>query len=206
MVAAGGGADLPKLENRLEVGAGAEDDGAAVVGALSCGLLILNKVLDDGVAVGAVVPEVAVGWLSKEKPLVAVEGDDTVGAEKAGADVLAKLKEGAVDVPPNNGPLVEGAVEVLAGGRPPSWNGLLFLSAPESCGLLRLAKRPPACWAPPLLPKASLLALELVSNRLAGAADVVGAEGNELLAGCDALLNKEGAAEEVAGFPNRLSD
>ena len=121
--------------------------------------------------------------MPKENKLGAADADDTVGAEEAGAEVLAKLKAGAVEVPPKDGPLVEDVAVVFAGVCPPSWKGVAFLSPLVSCGLLRLLKRPPVCWSPPLLPERSLLFFELVSKTLPEAAGVLAENVRGLLEG-----------------------
>ena len=100
------------MEKRLEVGAGAEDEGVDVIVALFCGLLRLKKLVEEALVVGAVVDEVVVGWLPRENKLgAAAAEDDPVSDEDAGEDDLGKLKAGATAAPELPGTLDNGVTE-----------------------------------------------------------------------------------------------
>ena len=186
---------FPTSKKRLEAGVGAEVCGADVVEALSCGFSKKGLFL-GALVVGVGTDEAAVDWLPREKPLDAGPGDETVGAEDAGADGLAKLKAGAVVAA-----CEEDAAEVEVW--PPSWKGFALLSAVVFCGLFRLLKSPPAGCVPPLSPKRVLP--PLAESKILGAADVDVVVGVGLLEGCGMLLKRDGAVEEdVDGFPNRF--
>ena len=101
------------MGNKLEVGAGAEDEGADVVAALPCGLPRAKGFVEGVPVVGAAVDEV-VGWVPRENKFGAATDDDPVGAEDDGVDCLRKVKTGAVDAAELAGAMDGSAAEELA--------------------------------------------------------------------------------------------